>query len=113
MEKIFTYGTLQDEPIQQQVVGRLLGEGTPDTLRGYQMAKLQGIHMAYNIIIPATGETVEGRVYEVTQEELNKIDAYEGDAYMRVSATLMSNTRAWVYRDNPRSRLHDQIEVVD
>lgn len=113
MEKIFTYGTLQDAPIQQLVIGRLLGEGTPDTLRGYKMAKLKGIHATYNIILPATGGTVDGIVYEVTNEELEKIDAYEGDAYVRVSATLMSNTRAWIYRDNPRSGLHDQIEEVD
>lgn len=113
MEKIFSYGTLQDAPIQQQIIGRLLGEGTADTLRGYKMAKLKGVHTSYNIILPATGETVDGIVYEVTAEELEKIDVYEGEAYIRVSATLMSNTRAWIYRDNPRSVLHDQIVEAD
>lgn len=87
MEKIFTYGTLQDPDIQRSIIGRELGIGEPDTLRGYKMAKLKGIHATYNIIQPQTGSTVEGRVYEVTKEELETIDQYEGDAYIRVSAT--------------------------
>jgi gamma-glutamylcyclotransferase (GGCT)/AIG2-like uncharacterized protein YtfP len=113
MEKIFTYGTLQDPSIQQHVIDRLLGDGTPDTLRGYKIAKLNGIHATYNIILPATQQSVDGRVYEVTADELAQIDTYEGDAYMRVSVTLQSNTRAWVYRDNPRSALHNQIVDAD
>ncbi len=109
MERIFTYGTLQDTPIQMQVIGRTLGTGTPDTLRGYKMAKLVSIHDIYNIIQPQTGSVVNGIVYEVTTEELAKIDEYEGDAYLRVSATLVSTIRAWVYRDNPDSVYYSQI----
>ncbi len=113
MELIFTYGTLQDSAIQIEIIGRELGDGQADSLRGYKMALLKGIHETYNIIQPHTGSVIEGRVYEVTQEELDAIDAYEGDAYIRVSATLMSNTHAWVYRDNPRSPLQSQIVPVD
>lgn len=113
MEKIFTYGTLQEPVIQREIIGRTLGDGTPDRLRGYKMARLKGIHTNYNIIQPHTGSIIEGRVYEVTEEELDKIDHYEGNAYMRVSATLMSNARAWIYRDNPRSPLYDQIVPVE
>ncbi len=113
MEKLFTYGTLQDSPIQQQVLGRLLDNGTPDTVRGYKMSKLVGIHTTYNIIQPESGKLVDGVVYEVTEEELEKLDAYEGDAYIRVSTTLLSNTRAWIYRDNPRSDLQSHIKPVD
>ena len=113
MEKIFTYGTLQDHEIQLQCVGRTLGTGSPDTLRGYTMAKIKGIHRSYNIIQPRSGSTVDGVVYEVTAEELAKIDTYEGDAYMRVSATLMSNTRVWIYRDNPNSAYQSHIVETD
>ena len=110
MEKIFTYGTLQDVNIQQQVIGRTLDTGTPDKLRGYNIGTLKGIHADYNIIYPQTGTLVEGVVFEVSTEELDKIDAYEGDAYIRVSATLVSNTRAWIYRDNPDSVYQSKIE---
>ena len=113
MEKIFTYGTLQDLEIQLQCVGRALGTGTPDTLRGYTMTKIKGIHKDYNIIRPQSGSTVDGVVFEVTAEELARIDDYEGTAYLRVSATLMSNTRAWIYRDNPNSAYQSQIIETD
>lgn len=113
MEKIFTYGTLQNPDIQIDVLGRKLSDGTPDTLRGYAMGKLQGIHMIYNIIYPKTGSTVQGTVYDVTNEEFEKLDAYEGNAYLRVSATLVSNTRAWIYRDNPDSIYQSQIVKAD
>jgi gamma-glutamylcyclotransferase (GGCT)/AIG2-like uncharacterized protein YtfP len=108
MEKIFTYGTLQDPQIQIQLTGHTL-DGTPDTLQGYKMAKLKGIHATYNILQPQSRATVDGVVYDVTADELKKIDDYEGDAYMRVSATLVSDTRAWVYRDNPNSAYQSQI----
>lgn len=113
MEKIFTYGTLQDETIQQQIIGRMLGTGQTDTLRGYAVGKLVGIHAEYNIIYPRAGATVDGVVYEVTDDELKKIDEYEGDAYIRVSATLVSNTRVWVYRDNPSSKYHSHIITAE
>jgi gamma-glutamylcyclotransferase (GGCT)/AIG2-like uncharacterized protein YtfP len=109
MERIFTYGTLQDTPIQLQVIGRKLDEGTPDTLRDYRMATLVTTQNEYFIIQPQTGSVINGIVYEVTAEELIKIDEYEGDAYLRVEATLVSNTRAWVYRDNPDSVHYSQI----
>ena len=113
MEKIFTYGTLQDAEVQQRIIGRNLDIGMPDTLRGYKIAILKGIHESYNIIQPQPGVSVEGVVYEVTAEELARIDDYEGDAYMRVSATSANNNRVWVYRDNPNSSHQHQIVAKD
>ena len=112
-EKLFTYGTLQDPDVQMQLLGRTLGDGSPDTLRGYAMGKLKGVHTTYNMIYPQTGATVQGMVYEVSKDELEKLDQYESEAYLRVSATLMSNTRAWIYRDNPDSAYQSQIIRAD
>ena len=52
MEKLFTYGTLRNPATQQKLLGRTLGEGAPDTLRGYRLAKLTGIHEVYSILQP-------------------------------------------------------------
>ena len=60
MEKLFTYGTLRDPATQQKLLGRTLGEGAPDTLRGYRLAKLTGIHEVYSILQPHPGSTVTG-----------------------------------------------------
>ncbi len=113
MEKLFSYGTLRDPDTQQRLLGRTLGEGQPDTLRGYRLAKLRGIHQDYTIIQPHPGSTIEGVLYEVDAAELKRLDDYEGDAYQRVSVTLMSKTRAWVYSENPKSAFRVHIEPLD
>ena len=113
MEKLFTYGTLRDPATQQQLLGRTLGEGLADTLRGYRLAKLTGIHYVYSILQPHPGSTVDGMLFEVTAEELEQLDDYEGDAYQRVSVTLVSKTRAWAYIENPKSSFRIHIEPPD
>ena len=113
MEKLFTYGTLRDPATHQQLLGRSLGEGVADTLRGYRLAKLTGIHQVFSILQPHPGSTVDGMLFEVTQEELEQLDDYEGDAYQRVSVTLVSKTRAWAYLENPKSSFRIHIETLD
>ena len=113
MEKLFTYGTLSDPATQQLLLGRTLGEGQPDTLIGYRMARLKGVHFVYSIIQPQAGGRVQGTLFEVSRDELEKLDAYEGEAYQRVSARLVSKTRAWVYIENPKSDFRVHIEAID
>ncbi len=113
MEKLFTYGTLRNPATQRKLLGRTLGEGEPDTLRGYRLAKLTGVHEVYSILQPHPGSVVDGILFEVSAEELARLDAYEGDAYQRVSVRLMSKTRAWAYMENPKSSFRVHIEPPD
>ncbi len=113
MHKLFTYGTLRDPATQERLLGRTLGEGLPDTLRGYRLAKLTGIHFVYSILQPQSGSTVDGVLFEVTPDELEQLDEYEGEAYQRISVTLVSKTRAWVYCENPKSSFRIHIEAPD
>lgn len=112
-EYIFSYGTLQNPVIQNAVLGRKLASGSPDTVRGYQIKLLKGIHNPFNIAVPKEGASIQGVVYEITSDDLPALDEYEGDAYIRVSVTLVSNTRAWMYRDNPNSRYQKMIVDVE
>ncbi len=113
MHKLFTYGTLRDPATQERLLGRTLGKGLPDTLRGYRLAKLTGIHFVYSILQPQSGSTVDGVLFEVTPDELEQLDEYEGEAYQRISVTLVSKTRAWVYCENPKSSFRIHIEAPD
>ncbi len=113
MHKLFTYGTLRDPATQERLLGRTLGDGLPDTLRGYRLAKLTGIHFVYSILQPQSGSTVDGVLFEVTPDELEQLDEYEGEAYQRISVTLVSKTRAWVYCENPKSSFRIHIEAPD
>jgi len=113
MEKLFTYGTLQNPETQKQLLGRILGDGLPDSLLGYRLAKLNGIHYVYSILQPHSGSRVEGLLFEFRSEEIKKLDDYEGNAYVRVSARLVSKTRAWVYIENPKSEFRSHIEAIE
>lgn len=97
MEFIFTYGTLQDKRIQLALFKRTL-TGCADSLLGYALAenKMAGL---YPVIYPTKENAVylEGIVYEVNQDELDKADDYEGEEYQRMQVVLESGIRAWVY----------------
>lgn len=106
-EKIFSYGTLQDEAVQLSTFGRKLN-GTPDTLIGYQLSniaitdpKVVAISgKAIHAILLYTGnemDTIKGTVFDITLDELHAADKYEVADYKRVSAKLRSGHTAWVY----------------
>lgn len=97
MEEIFTYGTLQDPKVQMKIIGRTI-KGIPDGLAGYKKSTITIGNILYPIIIPGGNSVIQGKVIAVTQEELQKIDAYETSAYRRELVTLQSGKEAWVYK---------------
>ena len=102
MIKLFTYGSLQHEDVQENLFGRML-EGTHETLVGYALKKIQieeefGI-VQYPIIEETQNpkDTINGIVYDVTDIELRQADLYEGKHYKRVEVQLDSGQKAWAY----------------
>ncbi len=102
MEKLFAYGSLQNEDIQKDLFGRIL-EGTPETLIGYVVKQIQieeefGI-VNYPIITQTENQenTIIGMVYEISTKELLQSDLYEGLHYKRVEVQLQSKQKAWAY----------------
>lgn len=102
MEKLFAYGTLKDRDIQENIFGRSL-EGTPDRLIGYVVDYIE-IEEEFGIakypIINATEnpqDIVTGIVYEITHDDINLADTYEGLYYKRIEVTLESGNTAWAY----------------
>ncbi len=102
MEKLFAYGSLQNEDLQKDLFGRIL-EGTPETLIGYVVKEIQieeefGL-VHYPIIVEThkPEDTINGIVYTITAQELRQTDLYEGLHYRRVEVHLESNQKAWAY----------------
>lgn len=107
MQKLFSYGTLQQENVQLDTFGRLL-TGEKDVLIGYQLGEVRITDPA---VLKASGkefhpilrlsnnpdDQVQGTVFEITDQELAQADEYEVDAYKRVSAKLLSGNTAWIY----------------
>jgi hypothetical protein len=108
-ESLFSYGTLQLEPVQLATFGRTL-TGAADALVGFgqSMVRIEDPSVVeksgktHHPIVKFTGrdsDEVDGTVFQITAEELRNADEYEVAAYKRVSAKLKSGARAWVYVD--------------
>jgi gamma-glutamylcyclotransferase (GGCT)/AIG2-like uncharacterized protein YtfP len=111
MPLLFSYGTLQQEAVQLATFGRTL-RGEPDELVGFEQSLLKiedpefvaTSGKAYHAVVKYTGHVnsrVRGTVFEVTDGELAKSDAYEPEGYVRVTAQLASGKEVWVYAASP------------
>lgn len=107
IEKLFSYGTLQDEPVQRSTFGRTL-QGTADILQAFTLSTLciQDADVvsisgkAMHSIISYTGQPhdqVIGVVCDISAEELAQADAYEVSAYKRSKVKMASGVEAWAY----------------
>lgn len=102
MQKLFTYGSLQHPEVQEDLYGRIL-RGTHESLIGYQVNEIEieeefGM-MTYPIIVETNNaeDIIHGIVYEISNDDLNQTDRYEGIHYQRIEVTLQSNQKAWAY----------------
>ena len=108
MPLLFSYGTLQQDDVQQATFGRLLA-GTADRLPGHARTMVAIDDPA---VVATSGKThhpivrpgdatdaVDGTVFEITDDELAQADRYEVAAYRRVAVTLASGRAAFVYVD--------------
>ena len=97
------------ESVHFATFGRRL-TGAADGLPGFEQSLVKSEDPAvvatsgktHHPIVRFTGresDVVKGTAFEVTAEELQSADSYEVSDYMRVSVTLLSGVRAWVYVD--------------
>ena len=109
MPFLFSYGTLQQENVQQSTFGRKLS-GASDELLGYvqSMVEIENPEVVatsgktHHPIVSFTGketDRIPGMIFEVTEAELAQADVYEVAAYKRVAANFASGREAWVYID--------------
>jgi len=97
-EKLFVYGTLQNIEAQKKILGRVL-ESSGDSLAGYKKTTVNIEGEMYSILKKSRNrfDIVLGKVLEVTEEDLKKLDKYETDAYRRIEVVLSSGKESWVY----------------
>src|ERR1700678_468524 len=107
MEQLFSYGTLRDEKVQQSVFGKAVA-GRADAIIGYRLEPVtisasESIAIsgtANHTILVKTGndaDEISGVLFEISEQDLARADAYEDAAYVRVRVRLRSGTDAWVY----------------
>ena len=108
-EYLFSYGTLRTEAVQLSIFGRKLA-GQPDALVGYRLTTIEIQDQSFVAHSGAvqrnleytgnSSDVVEGSAFIVTQQELERGDAYEPAEYRRVQVRLRSGLNAWVYLSN-------------
>ena len=114
MPLLFSYGTLQQEDVQLATLGRRL-DGHRDELIGFKpsLVKIEDRAMAarlgkthHNNVLATrdTSSRVAGTVFQVTDDELARIDGYERPfSYVRQIAPLASGQECWVYAHSGRT----------
>jgi hypothetical protein len=109
MPWLFSYGTLQQPEVQIANFGRLL-DGHDDALprfsiEPYRIEDPQVIATSgkeWHTMAVFNGDAasrIPGKVFEISDAELARADAYEVAAYRRQLLTLVSGRRAWAYVD--------------
>jgi hypothetical protein len=106
MPHLFSYGTLQQESVQIASFGRAL-KGKPDILPGWRREMVEIIDAEvfclsgerfHPILVPGNeADEIPGMVFEISEEELQRADAYEVAEYKRIRAWLKSGLDAFVY----------------
>ena len=94
--EIFAYGTLLNPAIQESIIGSEI-KGTPDELIGYRKTTVTIDSHTYPDLVADSDSSVSGKILSVTAEELERIDAYEGQEYKRIKLRLSSGKTAFVY----------------
>ena len=103
---LFSYGTLRQPEVQRALFGRLL-HGTPDVMDGW---RLDSVTIADADVVATSGAQthpillpdpdaapIAGMALEILPHDLAPADAYETDAYRRITVTLRSGRAAFVY----------------
>ena len=106
MPYLFSYGTLQQESVQIASFGRAL-KGKPDILPGWRREMVEIIDAEvfclsgerfHPILVPGeSSDEIPGQVFEISEDELQRADAYEVEDYKRIAAKLKSGLDAFVY----------------
>lgn len=102
--KIFSYGTIQDPKIQRELFGELK-KSTPDAINGFQRLHMTLDGGVYPVLIKGDCRYY-GHVYDVTPDELKKLDEYEGDAYIRIPVDTEEKQKVFIYILNPKIKLN-------
>lgn len=121
MSSLFVYGTLMSEKVLKKVLPTTttIKYGNQAILDNYHRYKVK--NESYPAIYPFQGKNVRGKLLlNISDAELEYLDAYEGDEYTRrkVIVKILENQKevpeneiegvyAYTFNDTEKSRLYD------
>ena len=96
MADLFIYGTLQDKEVCEKVLDRSVQDEAmiPSFAPDFAIYQVAGV--SYPCLLPEEGETAQGFLLtNLSQEDLARLDRFEGENYTRVPITIMVNGYAY------------------
>lgn len=93
---LFVYGTLMDAIERGTVFSRQVITKN-NTLDEYSKSSVKIENIEYPALVSDKSGKVDGVVFQVTPDELKKIDDWETCAYRRIRVTLKDDSKAWTY----------------
>lgn len=105
--KLFAYGTLNIHSVQRWLWGEQK-EGKVAGLIDYELDRYSNNILFINRKV---GESVAGKVYELTDEQLDATDSYEGEMYTRQQVTI-AEQQVYVYVQN-KEWLQNEISRIN
>ena len=91
--QVFFYGTLLDDQTRAKALGRHVS-GRRASLTGWS----KKMDKTYPYLVKKPDSVVHGQVFELTKEDLKKLDDWE-KKYYRIEVTLRDGTKAQVYEE--------------
>ena len=95
MKNIFVYGSLLNKTLRTNVLCHEI-EGVEDILEGYTI-DTHSVLGRYPTVIKSEGEFVNGKVFKVSDSDIEKMDRYESHYYKKIEVTLKSGVMSLVY----------------
>ena len=92
-QKLFSYGTIQNEDVQEKILGKRL-KGERAVLTGYVLGQVYADGGFYPCIFLSEkyDKHVFGTVFEVSEKDLKKLDEYESEAYRRQNVIVYTES---------------------
>ena len=95
---LFVYGSLMNDGTRRIVMQKDVKTGN-DILNNYKRT-LHSEFLIYPTIEKSDGDFVVGKTFNVTDEDLERLDRYETDHYKRITVTLESGKEAISYMES-------------
>ena len=97
MKKIFVYGTLLNPAVQMDVLGRTIS-GIFAIVKGYRVIYNYKVNdIEYPIAIEDPESNVNGKLLDVDDDDLIKLDEYETNDYIRKTIKTTNDEEAYMY----------------
>lgn len=95
MTNIFVYGTLLDDTVRGRVLGKNI-KGKSDILEDY-IIDTHSVLTSYPTLVRKVNGVVNGKYFDVDENDIKKLDRYESDYYKKIEVKLKSGVDSLAY----------------